>query len=44
MDEPKILLNLIDNNGKVQTLDLSIFSFDRLLPGGTPVLDFFEAL
>jgi FAD-dependent oxidoreductase domain-containing protein 1 len=33
----RAVAELIDNNGKFQTLDLSIFSFERLLPGGTPV-------
>jgi FAD-dependent oxidoreductase domain-containing protein 1 len=34
----RAVAELIENHGKFQTLDLSIFSFDRLLPaGGTPV-------
>jgi len=35
----KAVAELLDNEGKFLTLDLSIFSFDRLLPGGTPVLE-----
>lgn len=33
----RAVAELIEHDGKFQTLDLSIFSFDRLLPGGTPV-------
>ena len=30
---------LLDNNGHFQTLDLSIFGFNRFMEGGKPVLE-----